>query len=144
MVIGLPLVSVPEAAFVWRWTRFLSEPTAWDSTWLSFLEWHIRLKGPRTLQLKLQKKSLLSIHTTIFFHNCYDFSTIWYIDKDFHNNFFQFQGLTGFSVLLNKTQIWMQRLLNGSIPTTCTAFHHVIHPYNKIYAIHKYYNFVYL
>ena len=37
------------------------------------------VKGPCTLQLKLQKKSLTSIHTTTFFHNCNDFlnSFIW-------------------------------------------------------------------
>ena len=75
------------------------------------------------LRQPLQESRYHPYTLQFFFHYCYNFSTIWYIDKDFHNNFFQFQDLTGFSVLLNKTQIWMQRLLNGSILTTCTAFH---------------------
>ena len=45
-------------------------------------------KGPRTLQLKLQKNSLSSIHTSTFFHNCNDFSNIvLYMDNDFPNDF---------------------------------------------------------
>ena len=45
-------------------------------------------KGPRTLQLKLQTNSLSSIHTATFFTTATIFSTVLYMDNDFHNNFF--------------------------------------------------------
>ena len=45
-------------------------------------------KVPRTLQLKLQKKSLSSIHTTTFFTTAKIFSTVLYMGNDFHNDFF--------------------------------------------------------
>ena len=47
------------------------------------------VKGPRTLQLKLQKKSLSSIHTTTFFHNCNDFFNSFIYGQRFLQRFFQ-------------------------------------------------------
>ena len=46
-------------------------------------------KGPRTLQLKLQKKKLLSIHTTTFFLNCKDFFNSFIYGQRFLQRFFQ-------------------------------------------------------
>ena len=45
-------------------------------------------KGPRTLQLKLQKKQLSSIHTTAFFHNCNDFFNSFIYVQQFSQRFF--------------------------------------------------------
>ena len=47
----------------------------------------LSIKGPRTLQLNLQKKQLCTMHTTTF-HNCNNFPTVSYFDNDFHNNIF--------------------------------------------------------
>ena len=46
---------------------------------------HLR---PSHTTTETTKKSLSSIQTTTFFHNCNDFSTVWYMGNDFHNNFF--------------------------------------------------------
>ena len=45
-------------------------------------------KGPRTLQLKIQKKSLSSIHTTTLFHNCKDFFNSFIYGQQFPQQFF--------------------------------------------------------
>ena len=45
-------------------------------------------KGPRKLQLKLQKKSLSSIHTKTFFHNCKDFFNSFLYGQQFLQQFF--------------------------------------------------------
>ena len=47
---------------------------------------YFEIQGPRTLQLKLQKKSLSSIHTTTFSHN----------RKDFFNSFMYGQQFSQF------------------------------------------------
>ena len=56
--------------------------------------------GPRTLQLKLQKKSLSSILTTTFFHNC----------NDFFNSFIYGQRFSQF--------FWKNRCENLCMPLT--------------------------
>ena len=45
----------------------------WPYFSLSIKKFKVLVKGPRTLQLKLQEKQLSSIHTTTFFHNCNEF-----------------------------------------------------------------------
>ena len=50
-----------------------------------FLNHH---KGPRTLQLKLQKKLLSSIHTTTFFPTATIFSTVFIDGQQFSQRFF--------------------------------------------------------
>ena len=47
-----------------------------------------RAEGPGTLQLKLQKKSLSSIHTTTFFHNCKDLFNSFIYGQRFSQRFF--------------------------------------------------------
>ena len=50
-------------------------------------------KDPRTLQLKLQKKQLSSIHTTTFFHNCNDFFNSFVYGQRFLQQFFSEKSL---------------------------------------------------
>ena len=49
----------------------------------------VSLKGPRTLQLKLQKSSYRPYTLQLFFTTAKIFSTVSYMGNDFHNDFFE-------------------------------------------------------